>query len=98
MSSAIGDAVIVNESGTQEASIAGVFGVADGDALTITAKSSDDAVASAFVGPDNGLSTFTQADGAATITVAAKDSDGNLVSDTVDVSVVGGQAPVENLR
>ena len=38
------------------------------------------------------------ADGTATITVTAKDADGNRVSNQFDVSVAGPPSPVENLR
>ncbi len=87
LSSAIADATIVSESGTHEASLAGVFYDADQDALTITASSSDDSVATS-VSPDYSTLTVTaKARGAATITVTAADGKGGEVSDTFTVKV-----------
>ena len=79
----------LEEDSTQDVSLSGVFSDADGDALTITASSSDDAKATISVAPDNSSLTVTGvAEGTATITVTAQDSDGNRVSDAFDVSVV----------
>ncbi len=96
VANAISDATIVNESGTHEVSLSGVFDDADGDDLTVTANSSSDAVATASVSADYSTLTVTgKSEGTATITVTAKDSDGNSVSDAFDVTVPApaNQAP-----
>ena len=49
VSSAIADATIVNGSGTRQVSLSGVFDDADNDVLTVTAASSDEAVATVSV-------------------------------------------------
>ena len=88
VSAAVGDVTIVNEGGTQTVSLSGVFDDADGDALTITAGSSDEAVATVSV--DAGQSTLTltaQARGTATVTVTANDGRGGTVSDTFTITV-----------
>ena len=73
-----------------------MFSDADGDSLTYSAETSDSAVAEAFLFQGT-LTVAALADGSATITVTAEDSDGNTVSDTFDVSVVGPPSPVTNL-
>ena len=73
---------------TQDVSLSGVFSDADGDSLTITAASSDNAKATVAVASDGSKLTLSGvAEGAATITVTARDSDGNTVSDTFDAPV-----------
>ncbi len=84
------------EGGAQDVSLAEVFSDADGDALTFTAETSDFEIAEAFL-LQGTLTVLAVADGSATITVTAQDSDGNTVSDTFDVSVVGPPTPVSNL-
>ena len=82
---------------SQDLTLSAVFSDADGDSLTITAESSDPDVAEAFL--FHGTLTIIGAmDGSATITVTAQDSDGNTVSDTFEVSVLGPPTPVVNLR
>ncbi len=81
---------------TQDVSLSGVFSDPDGDALTITAVSSDPGVVEALVSQDT-LTITGVADGTATVTVTARDADGNTVSDTLDVTVVGPPSPVANL-
>ncbi len=89
---------------TQDVSLSGVFSDADGDALTITAASSSDAVATATVDSDGSKLTLSGvAEGTATITVTAQDADGNRISDEFDASVVTQDAatrpgPVVNLE
>ena len=74
---------------TQDVSLAGVFSDADGDALTITAASSDGNTAAVILAADQSQLTVAGiAGGTATITVTAQDADGNAVSDAFDVSVV----------
>ena len=88
VSNAISDAIIVNESGTHQASLSGVFDDADNDSLTITAESSDDAKATASVASDGSSLTVTaKARGTATITVTADDGYGGTVDDTFTVTV-----------
>ena len=88
VASAIGDAIIVHESGTLEVSLYGVFSDADNDALTITASSSDEAVATESVASDySSLTVMAQSRGTATITVTADDGNGGTVSDTFTVRV-----------
>ena len=87
VASAIADVTGLEAGSTQDISLAGVFSDADGDSLTITAASSDDALVSAFVFR-NTLTIVALAEGTETITVTAQDSDGNSVSDTFEVSVV----------
>ena len=73
---------------TQEVSLSGVFSDADGDALTVTAASGDDAIATVTVASDGSKLTVTGiAQGTATVTVTAQDSDGNRVSDAFEVTV-----------
>ncbi|MCY4555664.1 MAG: fibronectin type III domain-containing protein, partial [Chloroflexi bacterium] len=88
VSSAMDDATIVNESGTHEASLSGVFSDADGDDLTITASSSDENVATVSVSADHSTLTVTaQARGTATITVTAADGYGGTVEDNFTLTV-----------
>ena len=88
VSSAISDATIVKENGTSQVSLSGVFDDADGDTLTITAKSSDDTKATVTVASDGSKLTLAGvAEGTVTITVTAEDSDGNTVSDAFEVTV-----------
>ncbi len=76
----------------RQISLTGVFSDADGDALTITAASSDNGKAVVTVAADqSGLTVTGAAVGAATITVTARDTDGNSVSDAFDVSVIKRQ-------
>ena len=78
---------------TREVSLAGVFDDADGDSLAITAESSNNAVATvsaAIDGTTNAVTAITviaAAEGTATITVTARDTAGNQVSDAFDVTV-----------
>jgi hypothetical protein len=79
---------MVNESGTRQVSLSGVFADADEDALTITAKSSDTAVAAVSVSADYASLTVTAAKaGTATVTVTADDGNGGTVSDAFTVKV-----------
>ena len=89
VASAISDVTGLEAGDEQFVLLSGVFSDADGDALTITAASSNTAVATVSVTSDYGTLTVTGvAAGAATVTVTARDSDGNRVSDAFDVSVV----------
>ncbi len=89
VASAIGDLTCLEAGATQEVSLSGVFRDADGDSLTIAAASSNTAAATVSVTSDYGKLTVTGvAAGTTAITVTARDSDGNRVSDAFDVSVV----------
>ena len=88
VASAISDVSGLEAGSSREVSLSGVFSDADADALTITAGSSDDAIATATVASGGAALTVTGvAEGKATITVTAQDADGNRVSDTFDVAV-----------
>ncbi len=88
VSAAIADATIVNESGTLSVSLTGVFADADGDSLTVTAKSSDTAKATVSVAADqSSLTVAAKSRGTATITVTANDGKGGTVEDAFTVTV-----------
>ena len=88
VASAIDDATIVNETGAHGVSLSSVFSDADGDALTITAASSADGVATVSVAADqSALTVAAQARGTATITVTAADGNGGTISDSFTVTV-----------
>ncbi len=88
VSAALGDAIIVNESGTKRVSLSGTFSDGDGDSLTVTATSSDETKATMSVASDHSTLTVTaQARGTATITVTADDGNGGTVEDTFTVTV-----------
>ena len=88
VASAISDATIINESGTHEVSLSGVFADADQDSLTITASSSDENVATVSVSADYSTLTVTaKARGTTTITLNATDGEGGVVVDSFTVSV-----------
>ena len=88
VSSALSDATIVNESGTHQASLSGVFSDADSDALTVTAASSDEAVATVSVAPDySTLTVSARVRGTASITVTAADGNGGTVEDAFTITV-----------
>ena len=98
VASAISDVSSLEAGGTQDVSLSGVFSDADGDTLTITAVSSDEAKATVSVSPDFSKLTVTGvAEGPATITVTAQDADGNRVNEEFDVSAVELPGPVVNL-
>ncbi len=77
---------------TREISLSGVFSDPDGDYLTITSGSDDDGVAAVEVASDYSTLTVRGVSaGDATISVVARDSDGNRASDSFDVSVTASQ-------
>ncbi len=93
VASAMGDVTILNQSGTHEASLSGVFNDADGDDLTITATSSEESVATVSVAADYATLTVTaKARGTATVTVTAADGKGGRVSDEFSVKVKAAPA------
>ena len=89
VASALADVSGLEVGDTQGISLSGVFSDADSDALTITAASSDEAVATVSVASDgSSLTVAGVTEGTATVTVTAQDGDGSSVSDAFDVSVV----------
>ena len=93
VASAFSNATIVNESGTKQVSLSGVFTDADSDSLTVTASSSDEKVATVSVSADySGLTVTAKARGTATITVTAKDGNGGSVEDSFTVKVKAAPA------
>ena len=101
----IGDISGLETDDTHSISLAGVFRDADGDTLTISTASSDDGKATASVTADGSkVAVAGVAAGEVTVTVTARDTDGNRVSAAFDVSVVAASAeakhgePVGSLR
>ncbi|QKS43747.1 S-layer homology domain-containing protein [Paenibacillus cellulosilyticus] len=84
--STIADITAGELDGDQTASLAGVFADADGDALAITAASSDEGAATVLVSGTT-LSVTPVAAGTSTITVTADDGNGGTVSTTFDVTI-----------
>ena len=92
--SASADVTGLEVGSTQDISLSGVFSDADGDALTISAASSNEATATVSVASDGSKLTVTGvAEGTVTVTVTAQDADGNTVSDAFDVTVVRAPEP-----
>ncbi len=88
VASAIADATIINESGTRQFALTGVFSDADGDALTITANTSDDNLATVSVSADHSTLTVTaKGQGTVIIGVNANDGRGGEVWDLFTVTV-----------
>ena len=88
VAAAIADATIVNDSATQTVSLSGVFDDADGDALTVSAASSDEAKATVSVSADyTSLTVTAKSKGTATITVTANDGNGGTAGDAFTVTV-----------
>ncbi len=84
----IDDVTIVNESGTDQVSLSGVFTDADKDDLTITASSSSTSAATVSVAADYSRLTVTaKSRGVATVTVTAADGNGGSVEDSFTVTV-----------
>ena len=87
VASALSDVTMVNESGTKQVSLSGVFSDGDGDSLTISAESSKSSVATVSVAADySSLTVTAKSRGTATITVTASDGEDD-VSDTFTVKV-----------
>ena len=101
VASAIADISELAAEASQEISLSGVFSDADGDALTLSAVSSKNAVATVVAQVDPVTASATAitvtgvGSGTATITVTAQDSDGNQVSDAFDVIVPAAESPQE---
>ena len=88
VASAISDIDGLEPDDTQNVSLTSVFTDADEDPLTVTAESSDTAVATVSVAADGANLTVTAVKaGTATITVTADDGNEGTVSDTFDVTV-----------
>ncbi len=88
VSASIADITIVNQIGTRDVSLSGVFHDADGDDLSITAASSHGAVATVSVSSDGSSLTVTaKSRGTTTIMVTASDGNGGTVDDVFNVTV-----------
>ena len=88
VSGSIADVSGLEEGATREISLSGVFSDADGDALTITASSDYETVATVSVASDgSALSVAGVSAGTATITVTARDPNGNSATDDFGVTV-----------
>ena len=86
VASAISDKTVLEAGNELNVLLYGVFSDGDGDALTVSAGSSNAATVS--VTSDYGTLTVTRvAEGTTTITLTARDADGNRVSDTFKVTV-----------
>ena len=94
VASTLSDISSLEAGATQDVSLSAVFIDANGNRLTITAASSDDAKATVTVAADQSKLTLAAlAEGRAAVTLTPRDSDGNTVSDTFDVSVKQKQDP-----
>ena len=90
MASPLADVSGLAEAGSREVSLSGVFDDPDGDALTFTARSSNDDVVRALVSPiEDAMLLVGGIAGTATVTVTAEDVYGNQVSDAFEVTVGG---------
>lgn len=92
VTASIPDKTLTISSGAVPVDLTNVFTDADGDALTYSADSSDQAVATVVV-TGNQLSVTPVADGTATVTVTAQDPAGRTVSTTFTVTVASNQSP-----
>ena len=92
VASALGALSGLRAGDTRQVSLAGVFTDADGDTLTITASSLNDAVATATVNGQS-LTVSAKQAGTATITVTAADDRGGSVTDAFSVTVEANAAP-----
>ena len=101
VASPIADITSLEAGASQLISLAGVFSDPDGDALTLSAVPSDNAVVTVAARIDPVTASATAitvtgvSSGTATITVTARDSDGNSVSDAFDVTVPAADSPQE---
>ena len=102
VASAIADVIELEVGATHEVPTSGVFDDADGDSLTFSASTSDDAVATVSTRIDGttqevtGITVVGVAAGTATITITARDPDGNSVSDAFDVTVPAVQQQTQS--
>ena len=93
VASAIADVSELEIGATHDVSMSGVFSDADGDSLAIMASSSNTAVVQVSNTLDPATASATAItvtgvdEGTATVTVTARDSDGNSVNDAFDVTV-----------
>lgn len=92
ISSAVDDLSLASGFEVYEFSLTDVFGDEDGDALVLTAMSSDESVVLVEIS-SNELSLIEQSDGSATITVQATDTEGASVSDSFTLTVGNNSSP-----
>ena len=101
VASPIADITSLEVGASQEISLSGVFTHADSDTLTLSAVPSDNAVVTVVAQLDpvtasaTAITVIGVSSGTATITVTARDSDGNSVSDAFDVTVPAAESPQE---
>ena len=94
VASTIDDISRLEAGDSRSASLSGVFSDAEGDNLTISASSSDNAKATVSVSADrSALKVSGVAEGTTTINVTGRDADGNRASDSFDVTVVKAPEP-----
>ena len=93
VAASISDITGLRRGDARPVSLTGVFADADGDALTVSAKSSATAVTASVAPGGASLMIAALSEGAATITVTADDGNGGTVSDSFTVTVAGNQAP-----
>jgi hypothetical protein len=104
VASPIADISSLKAGASKQISLSGVFADADGDALTLGVASSNSAVVTVSTQIDgttqavSGLTVVGVAEGTATITVTAEDTDGNRVIDTFDVTVPAAQQQQKHKR
>jgi|GEM_PF-3488272 len=96
VASAIADAEIVNESGTKQVSLSGVFSDADADDLTVKASSSDDTVATVSSDDASTLTLTAKHRGTATVTVTAADGKRRRAQPLYCSSETAGRRPGQN--
>ena len=99
VSSPLPDVNVLVAGTTTKISLSGVFSDADGDALSITAGSRDEDVATVEVASDGSALTVSGVSGGATtIMVVAQDTDGNQGANSFDVLVAALAPQPELLR
>ncbi|WP_456460108.1 YHYH protein [Reichenbachiella sp.] len=93
VASAIDDLSLASGFEIYEISLSDVFSDEDGDAIVLTASSSDETVVLVEISTQK-LTLIEQADGSATITVTATDSNGASVSDNFTLTIGANSTPV----
>lgn len=93
VASAIDDLSLASGFEIYEISLSDVFSDEDGDAIVLTASSGDETVVLVEISTQK-LTLIEQADGSATITVTATDSNGASVSDSFTLTIGANSTPV----
>lgn len=92
VAAAIDDLSLASGFEVYEFSLSDVFSDEDGDAIVLTASSSDESVALVEISSEK-LTLIEQADGSAIITVTATDVEGASVSDSFTLTIGANSAP-----